>query len=176
MTKVFYTVPRSGKPDYQAIYDTVLKSIQKNPVEVISPELGNYKKLLTKKDLNNKYKDHYDAIKKGITWADLVILEVSFESYHLGHELTLALQSKTPVLSLSLHKDWSKRIVSPYHFGSKYSKFFIDEIIKDFLEKNSKEKLSERFNLFLTKRQLKKLEKLSTEKGMNMSEYLRSLI
>jgi len=178
-TKVFFTASYEGKQAYQENYDLIVKAIKESTTEVIATELGNYKTILTQKEMNKcktEREMHYLAIKRGIQWADLVILELSHESFQVGHEATLALELNKPVLGLSVNVDWSERIIHRYFYGEKYSKYFVKEIVQDFIAKNSKEDLNERFNLFLSKSQLKKLETLSKKENMNKSEYLRNLI
>lgn len=177
--KIFFTAAYSGKKLYQKYYDQIVAAIQQNDVELVATELGNYKSVLTTQDkqsVSTAREEHYLAIKKGIKWADLVILELSQESFQVGHEATLALQEKKPVLGLSLHEDWSKRIVNKYFHGVKYSQYFVAETITSFINKYRKEPLNERFNLFMSASQLAKLERLANQSDMNSSEYLRSLI
>ena len=177
--KVFYTASFYGKSKYQEFFDMVLNAIKKTGVDFLSPEVGDYLSILKiqhSANIKSKKKLHYDAIRKGILWADTVIIEVSHEDFQLGHEVSLAIQSKKPVLCLSIHEDFSKKISSPYLFGAKYNAYNIDELVTDFINKYSKETLNERFNLFMSKRQLKNLGKAAKEKGLNNSEYLRMLI
>lgn len=177
--KVFYTASYYGKAKYQEYYDLVLKAIKKTGVDLISPETGNYLSVLKLQDyekIKGKKKLHYEAIRRGIGWADVVIIEISHEDFQLGHEASLAIQDKKPVLCLSIHEDFSKKISSPYFFGAKYNSYNVDELVTNFIDKYKNERLNERFNLFLSSRQLKSLEMAAKGKGMNNSEYLRMLI
>ena len=45
--KVFYTASYYGKEKYQKYYNIVLQAIKQTGVEIISPEIGNYKEVLT---------------------------------------------------------------------------------------------------------------------------------
>lgn len=177
--KVFYTASFYGKAKYQDAYNLVLQSIKKTGCELLSPEVGNYLSTLKLEDyskIKSKKKLHYEAIRRGIIWAQAVIIEVSHEDFQLGHEATLALQLKKPVLCLSIHEDFSKKIAHPLFFGAKYNEYNIEELIADFVRKFEKEHLKERFNLFLSARQLKNIEGQAHKLGMNNSEYLRMLI
>jgi predicted protein tyrosine phosphatase len=104
------------------------------------------------------------------------VIEISHEDFQLGHEATLAIMAKKPVLCLSIHEDFSKKIVNPYFFAAKYSESNIEEIVDNFIKRVDKESLNQRFNLFLSKRQLVNLEIASKKMGMNNSEYLRMLL
>jgi hypothetical protein len=178
-TKVFYTASRKGKEKFQKEYDLVKNHLMKLPIELVGTEVGNYKTLLTKSDLK-KVKDdrgrHYLAIKKGIKWCDILVLELSEESFQIGHEATLALLQNKVVLGLSTKVDWSERIKHPNFFGYKYGVYTAREIINEFFDRHFKESLSERFNLFLSNTQLGKLDRISSELGMNKSEAIRKLI
>lgn len=177
--KVFFTASYYGKEKYQRYYDLVLRKIEESDVEVVGTEKGNYTKLLgkdIKKPIFGNKPLHYKAIKKGILWSDAVIIEMSHEDFQLGHEATIAIQAKKPVLCLSLHEDFSRKIRNEYFHGAKYNEYNIGKVIRNFLDIVRREKLSERFNCFLSKRQVAYLEKKSSEEGVNKSEYLRKLI
>lgn len=177
--KVFYTASFYGKSKYQPSYDLVLKTIKKTGVELISPETRNYLSVLKLEDyakIKSKQKLHYEAIRRGILWSQAVIIETSHEDFQLGHEATLALALKKPVLCLSIHEDFSKKINNHLFFGAKYNEYNIEEVIENFVSKYEKESFSKRFNLFLSPRQFSKLERLAKEKGMNNSEYIRMLL
>jgi hypothetical protein len=177
--KVFFTASFSGKSKYQKYYDIILSSIEDHKVDLVSPEKANYKDLLSVSIINkleNTNFVHYEAIKKGVEWADAVIIEISNEDFQLGHEATLSIQDKKPVLCLSLFEDYSKKINNKYFYGAIYNEFNIDRIIKEFITKVSKELLTERFNCFLSSAQVKYIEKKAEKLGLNKSEYLRFLI
>lgn len=177
--KIFYTASYYGKEKYQKDYDLVLKSITETGVEILSPERGNYLSILQKKELKrfkNQKQIHYEAIRKGIQWADAVIIEISNEDFQLGHEATLAIQSKKHVLCLSIHEDLSEKIIHQYFHGAKYNEYNIEEVVDNFIEMVKNEQLDKRFNLFLSSRQFTYLESVARRKAVNMSEYIRMLI
>ena len=179
--KLFWTASYSGKQKYQSDYDLVGRAIdQVADLEVISPEKGNYQSLLPpriKVSLESEpAKLHYEAIRRGILWADAVIIEISEEDFQLGHEATLAIQSKKHVLCLSSREDFSNKISNRYFHAAKYNKMTIDQIIEDFLILAQKDLLSRRFNLFLTSGQIQFLKAKGVESGLGASDYLRTLI
>ncbi|KKR06389.1 MAG: hypothetical protein UT34_C0001G0429 [candidate division WS6 bacterium GW2011_GWF2_39_15] len=177
--KIFFTSSFYGKKQYQKYYDLVLDTILKFEKDIISPELGNYLKTI-KDSEKRKIRDlrtiHYLAVKKGIQQADAVIIEISHQDFQLGHEATLAIQSKKPVLCLSISEDMSLKVKDRYFYGAKYNAYSIDEIIENFIKQAKKSVLSQRFNLFLSPTQLKHVELASLKSGMNKSEYIRGLI
>ncbi|HVX92903.1 MAG TPA: hypothetical protein VHA74_02190 [Candidatus Dojkabacteria bacterium] len=177
--KIFFTASFYGKKQYQKQYDLVLKTIQKYEKDIISPELGNYLKVLNDKQklkLKNLRTIHYHAIRKDISQADVVIIEISYQDFQLGHEATLAIQSKKPVLCLSIHEDMSEKVKDPLFKGAKYNHSNLDSIIKKFLKDAQKSILNQRFNLFLSPAQEEYLNKVSKEKKLTKSAYIRSLI
>lgn len=179
--KLFWTASYSGKEQYQKDYDLVSRAIDAQPdLEVISPEKGNYLSLVpptvSKQLAARPQKLHYDAIRRGILWADAVIVEISQEDFQLGHEATLAMQSKKHVLCLSTHEDFSGKIDNRYFHAAHYNKMTIEEIIENFLALAHKDLLSHRFNLFLTSAQEQFLKFKGQESGLGASDYLRTLI
>lgn len=177
--RIFYTASFYGKEKYQKQYDLVLKTISNAGVELLSPEVGNYLQILNKQligKLKDKQKIHYEAIRRGIQWAHAVIIENSQEDFQLGHEATLAIQAKKHVLCLSIYEDFSKKITYPYFHGLKYNSYNIEEGIDNFIKIVKEERLGERFNLFLSSKQIDHLERAAEKNEMNKSEYLRMLI
>lgn len=181
MIKIFWTASYHGKGTYQKYYDLVGAAIDAQPnVEVIATEKGNYKdilplseraKLSSRPDLL-----HYQAIRRGILWADAVIIEISQEDFQLGHEATLAIQAKKHVLCLSTKEDYSQKIDNRYFHAGKYNKMTIEEIVENFLSLAHKDLLARRFNLFLTSGQEQFLKSKGQESGLGASDYLRSLV
>ena len=181
MLKIFWTASYHGKAIYQKDYDLVGRTIDaQEGVEVVATEKGNYQDLLPptiRTKLSNQPDAlHYEAVRRGILWADAVIIEISHEDFQLGHEATLALQSKKHVLCLSTHEDFSRKIDNRYFHAAKYNKSTIEEQIENFLALAQKDLLSRRFNLFLTSSQEQFLKSKGQESGLGASDYLRSLI
>lgn len=179
--KLFWTASYTGKAIYQKYYDLVGRTIDaQRGVEVIATEKGNYQDILppTLKDKLASQPSllHYEAIRRGILWADAVIIEISQEDFQLGHEATLAIQAKKHVLCLSVNEDYSQKVDNRYFHAAKYNKMTIEEIIENFLALAKKDLLSRRFNLFLTSSQEQFLKAKGQESGLGASDYLRSLV
>jgi hypothetical protein len=165
---IFYTCAFSGKPKYQSYYDLVLKSLQSQKIELRSPELGSFPPPSSA--------DHYQSIRSDINWSDALVIEISQECFQLGHEATLAIQSKKHVLCLSIHEDFSRKINSRYFHGARYSEMNIDEITTDFINSLRHHQFDQRFNCFLSQKQLEKLDLNASKLGQTKSEYVRHLI
>lgn len=166
--KIFFTCAYSGKTHYQKYYDLVLSELKKQSIELRSPELGHFPPPSSS--------DHYHFIRADINWADAIIIDVSQECFQLGHETTLAIQSKKHVLCLSIHEDFSRKIESRYFHGAKYSELNIHDIISDFISSLRHHEYDQRFNFFLSQQQLNKLDLNATKLGQTKSEYLRHLL
>ena len=177
--KVFFTASYLGKATYQKEYDLVRSTIKTFTADFISPEEGNYLAVLdegTKKKITDPKLLHYEAIRQGIHLADCAIIEISQEDFQLGHEATLAIMEKKPVLCLSIHEDFSRKINNPYFFAAKYTKENIQAIIQDFFARVRELRHAKRFNMFFYPTQLQYLGKTSEKHGMNVSEYIRHLV
>ncbi len=177
--KIFFTASLYGKQQYQKYYDLVLKTLQKYCNDVISTETKSYLKTLTDKQkfrLKDLRKIHYESVRKSILLSDLVVIEISHQDFQLGHEATLALNNKKPVLCLSLIEDMSQKINHKLFFGARYDENNLDHIVQTFVAKHSKAALNQRFNMFLTKSQLGHLNVESASNDMTVSEYMRYLI
>lgn len=147
----------------------VRSALESQDIELVSPEKGNV-------DLGQTKESHYVGIKKGIMWADAVVIDISEEGFQLGHEATLAMQTRKHVLCLSIHEDFSEKIKNRYFHGAKYSEFNIGEVVEEFVKRARKELLNIRFNVFLSARQMEIVEGQAKRDGVNRSEYIRGLI
>lgn len=179
---IFFTASHRGEDKYKQHYKTIIKTVESFPsVTLISPHQGGlYQQLREEearaKGITDPKLMEYEAIRQGVHLAEAVIMEVSHESFQIGHETTLALMDKKPVLCLSLHEDFSTRIRHDYFFGKKYTERSLKGTIQDFLAHVRDLSLSKRFNLFLYPHQVEHLQTMSKKSGVNMSEYLRKLI
>lgn len=177
---IFYTCSYYGKGKYQKEYDRVRQAMRALKVTLISPEEGNYLDVIdgeTRRRLaGNPGLLHYEAIRQGIHLADAVVIESSFEDIQIGHEITLAVMEKKPVLVLSTKEDFSNKIVHDYLFGAKYTTSTLAPTLQDFFAKVREMRIARRFNMFLYPSQVEYLGNVAKKHGMNMSEYLRRLI
>jgi hypothetical protein len=176
---IFYTVSYFGKSTYQKYYDYVLDALQKQKVTIISPELGNYLNYLTarqKKQAKTPEARHYLGIKSGIQKADAVVIDVTHQDFQIGWEAALACTNKKPLLCLSLHQDFTGTIQHPYFHAAKYTDMTVDNIIEDFIRKTKPGLFSNRFNFFLSTKQLQSLKRSAKANNQSTSDYLRTLI
>lgn len=146
---VFYGASLIGRDRYEKYYAMVLAAIKATKVKIITQEIEK---------------------------ADALIIENSYEDFQLGHEATLAIQNKKPVLCLSVYEDFSQKITNAYFTGAKYNEYTVGEIVADFIEKAKKRHYSERFNMFLSPAQVAYLDRAGKVYGLNKSEYVRRLI
>jgi ribokinase len=137
-------VPFPGKKKYQAEYDAIVKAIEENGDTVLSPEKSlTYRRVLAQDaKLRETPKAHYEFIRKGIIDSDAVVVEASWEDFRVGHETTLALLYRKPVLALSQSLELGKYIHHPDFYGLKYTPEELANLVKDFLRKVGKDKLA----------------------------------
>jgi hypothetical protein len=177
--RVFYTASYYGKEKFQKDYSLVLDTLKKQKIVLVGTEVGNYLNFLPSRisgKIKDKNKLHYEAVKYGIINSEAVVIESSFQDFQLGHEATLAILAKKHVLCLSTEEDFSEKIRNEYFHGAKYNKNNIDEIVTNFINTVQQEKLINRFNMFLSDKQIKFLQNSANQEKINMSEYLRKLI
>jgi hypothetical protein len=166
---IFFTCSYTGKVKYQKYYDLIVDSIKKTNVALQSPELD-------KNFPAPEATHHYQQIRDGILNSDAVIMDVSDEGFQLGFEAAQAIQSKKHVLVLSLIRDFSQRIDNRYFHAAKYSELNIDDIISEFVNSLRHHQFDQRFNFFLSQKQLQTLYLNANKLGLTKSDYLRSLL
>lgn len=136
--KIFFTTSFEGKKYYQKNIDEIVRIIESTGAKIISPEkrelyLKTFSKANLKKYDGDEYKAHYYFIEHGIASSDAVIIEASNEDFRIGHEATLALLYKKPILVLSQKIDYGKFIPHDNFIGKKYTPESVNKIISDFL-------------------------------------------
>jgi len=109
--------------------------------------------------------------------ADAVVVETSFPSISVGFEISLALNLGKPVLLL--HTNEGPTLLSSYSseklFCEKYTESTVKDVMEDFLlyvEDNA----DSRFTFFITSNIAHFLKKISRDKKIPKSVYLRKLI
>lgn len=177
--KILFSSSYLGKQKYKDNYDTVLKALNATGKEIITPDQNDYLDLLTQKEIERiqfPNRIHFEALLKGIDMCDVIVFEMSDESFQLGYLATQAVQNKKYVLCVSIFDDFTDKIPSRFFFGAKYDDRTITDIVANFVHQAGEDQFSERFNLFLSPGQVDYLEKRSVQENMNKSEYIRSLI
>ena len=156
--KIFFTSSFEGKKHYQKNIDKIIEIIESTGAVVISPEkTREYQDAFRNenlKKLGDKEKIHYEFIRQGIANSDAVIIEASHEDFQIGHEATLAIIYKKPVLCLSTNKDFGQLIRHEEFKGVKYKIIDLNKILLDFLRNVSKRISSERNKEFVYSKQI----------------------
>lgn len=146
--KVFFTTSFWGKPRYQRYVDRIVAAIESTGATVVSPEKSReYKTSFTKENIKaygDRARIHYEFIRQGIANADAVVIEASHEDFRIGHEATLAIIYKKPVLCLSLNTDYGKLVRHEAFRGVKYDERNLESTVLAFLEQTGKSLISKR--------------------------------
>jgi len=176
---VFFTASYHGKQLLQQEYDLILQTLETFPVTVIGTEKGNYISKLPSK-IKNRFTDknrlHYEAIRYGILHSDAAVIEVTDPGMQVGYEVAMAVQAKKHVLCLSLKEDYSRKIHSEYLHGARYDRYNLQRILRNFFADITKEKLKNRYNMFLSDLQLEYVRERAGLEEVSTSEYIRRLI
>lgn len=139
--KIFFIAAYSGKQKYQKDYDRIIELIESTGAEVIGAEKNReYQNSFTPENIKKygtKERVHYEFVRQGVLKADGLVVEASFDDLRVGHEMTLALLYKKPVLCLSQNLDYGKYIQHDYFTGKLYSQKNLKAIVLSFIEKVS---------------------------------------
>lgn len=166
--KIFFTTSFEGKRFYQKYVDTIIQIILSTGAEIVSPEKSReYKDAFREeniKKLGDPEKIHYEFIRQGIANADAVIIEASNEDFRIGHEATLAIIYKKPVLCLSVNKDYGKLVRHEDFKGAKYNNKNLKKLVLDFISEVSTSILSKRRSFLKTPEKVPLYRKKSSQK------------
>jgi len=130
-------VPFKGKEKYQNEYSAIVDTVEANGGTVLSPEKAQEYERSLKMDttLHDTPRSHYEFIRKSIIDSDAVIVEASWEDFRVGHETTLALLYRKPVLALSQTLDLGKYIHHPDFYGIQYQPSELRTLVRKFIKR-----------------------------------------
>lgn len=177
--KVFFACSFRGKKLYQEYFNQVIGTLKKNKVEVISKETNEYEDILGKKitSILTPEEMHYLFVKTGIDKSNAVIVDISRESFQLGHEATIALLYNKPVLCLSKGEISNIKVYDPrLRLESYNSKADINRIINSFLNEVRNKYLSVRLHVNLSPEHKNFLDWYGAKSGKNISQIIRDSI
>lgn len=136
--RIFFIAAYLGKQKYQKDYNRIIELIESTGAEVIGAEKSReYQDSLKEENIKkfgSRERAHYEFIKHGILNSDGLIVEASFDDLRVGHEMTLALLYKKPVLCLSQNLDYGKYIEHEYFTGRFYQQNNLEEIVLQFIK------------------------------------------
>lgn len=138
--KIFFTASYYGKKTHQEVYDVVVNNIKNHGGEVLSLETQSYEDLVPKELRNRLSKDkiHYIYTKKAIELCDAAIIEISINSFKLGHESTLLLSKNKDVLLLKDSPIYNLDLTYPNCLPFQYNSIDqIPDVVNTFLEQVS---------------------------------------
>lgn len=177
--KIYFNAAVSTKAEYGAVYKKIVSILEQMGHTVIAehilgPQLNDL--LNESKEQRNKY---YQKMKRSIKNCDIMVAEISFPStVHVGHELTLAMEYKKPVLAL--YQSQKKPVL---FWGVEEEQFFAAEYSEENLKSVLEESLiyltnqmDTRFNFFISPSIGHYLDWISQKKKIPRSVYLRTLI
>lgn len=150
---IFFTSPFTEKDKYKKYIDTIFSTIESTGSKVVSPGITREYADAFSEENFKKYGDknriHYEFIRLGIANADAVIIESSEEDFRVGHEATLAIIYKKPVLCLSQKQDFGQLIYHEGFIGKQYTdEADLQKIILDFISQISNRFLQQRHSSF----------------------------
>ena len=175
--KIYLTAPLNGGKLFDKRYELIEKVLENFGHKVFSGQV--IKRNLQKKNINKKeavkvYRQLYRSLKS----SDIAIVEVSYPSLSVGHEISLALELNKSVIAIHL-KNKSYHLLNAIpneklqiiHYDNKNLKRKLEKAIK-----NALETVDVRFNFFITPQLLSYLDWISSKKRIPRSVFIRSLI
>lgn len=174
----YFTASIVGKKYYQANYQTIIDNLTQRNIAVQSDHILK----TTEEQIRLETKEERDSFHEQLeTWIDdcsFMIVESTFPSISVGYEVSLALHKRKPVLVLYSEGDPPSLLSGHLEdkiVCEKYTKDDLGAIIDDFLSYIG-DTADSRFTFFISPQIARHLEKVSKEKKLPKSVYLRRLI
>lgn len=175
--KIYLTAPLNGGKSFDKKYEFIEKTLESFGHKVFSGQT-------IKKNLQKKYKNRKEAVKvyrqlyRSLKLSEIAIVEVSYPSLSVGHEISLALELNKPVIAIHLkNKKYHLLNAIPdeklqiIHYDNKNLKRKLEKVIKTSLDT-----VDVRFNFFITPQLLSYLDWISSKKRVPRSVFIRNLI
>lgn len=127
----------------------------------------------------------YNEVMQAVNQAELLVIEDTVSNFSTGHQITIALQRKKPVLVLWLESETKNKYFketflqgyrSPYLQISQYNKDNYEEIIRAFIKKYSHATDRHRFHLVIDEVERQYLEWAKFAYGQSRTDIIRSAL
>lgn len=178
--KVYFHASIRQRPQYGKYYVRIVDLLKKMGHQVDATHALHHEMAkLVQEDVEQQLvRDGYTAMMKRISWADVIVCEVSYpSSIVVGNMLTRALEQGKPVLGL-YHEDTTAALLA----GMEIERFLLAPYNETNLESvlNSEIKTlmslpDQRFTMLLSGDLVNYLDKIA-DSGISRSEFIRNLV
>lgn len=174
----YFTASIAGKKQYLSNYLKILDYLKKRGVKVICDHIINTTEAQVYSEKREDRLKFLTQVEKWIKTCDLMIVEASYPSISVGYEIATAILYGKFVLILYSEGGAPSLLAHPRDekvICEKYSSEVLEDLIDDFLA-YAQGSVDTRFTFYLTHDQVGFLEKVSLNKKIPKSVYLRRLI
>jgi hypothetical protein len=176
--KVYFTASIAGKKNFESQYKSIVDALQKLNCDVISDHILKENRERILHESKEERLAFQKQLENWITQADCMVVETSFPSISVGYEISLAQRFGKPILILYSEGD-APSLLAHHHdeklICERYTPSSLHGLLSDFIN-FVKGVHDSRFTFFITPRIARYLEKVSKEKKLPKSVYLRNLI
>jgi hypothetical protein len=176
---IYFHASIRQRPQYGKYYERIVEVLKNLGHKVDATHaLHHEMDKLVEEDTPDLVRDGYSALMKRITWADVIVCEVSYpSSIVVGNMLARALERGKPVLGL-YHEDTTAALLT----GMEIERFLLtpysDVNLESVLKNEMKTLLGlpdQRFTMLLPGNLVHYLDEIA-ETGLSRSEFIRELI
>lgn len=174
----YFTASIVGKKHYLPQYLSILEAFKKRGIEVQSDHILKTTEEQIRLETKQERDDFHHQLDEWINGCNFMVVEASFPSISVGYEISLALHHKKPVLVLYSEGDPPSLLSQHLEdkiVCEKYTPESLENLVDDFLSYIG-DTTDSRFTFFITPEIAKHLERVSKEKRLPKSVYLRRLI
>jgi hypothetical protein len=176
--RVFLDMSTSAPEDVWRVFLNVLKEHKTKPIYDWKGESGSWQFVAT----DQEQAKLYDAFTQTMLSADVGIFDITHASTRIGHQLTLMLQKKIPVLIVAneevrwIHRDFFKGMEAPLLVFEPYTSLEgLAQKMSDFINRYGDRKKA-RLDINLDKELYSFIQKEADRKGMTMIEVIRMIL
>ncbi len=176
--KVYFTASITGREKYLDNYRKIVELLRKMDIIVYEETVEVTKEHVYEEISDEEKIRYYHQVLKWIGEVDLVVVEASYQSLSIGHEISLALERGKPVIVLYSEGQAPHFLVgvqSEKLLVEKYSLSDLDKVLKDSIN-YAVEQQDTRFNFFISPRHQHYLDWISRKRMVPRAVHLRKLL
>ncbi len=182
--KIYFTCTTAEFVKYQKLYFSIRDYIVEKGHTITRDWIGETNERIKKdyRKIGNIRKIYLESV-NAIKEADLVIVEDTVSNFSTGHQITIALQMKKPVLVLwyeKKHRQFNKMFIhgieSNLLYISEYNLENYKKIVDDFILKYTNLEGRNRFNLVLRDNQREYLDWILKNREISRTKVIQKLV
>lgn len=179
--KIYFTASLTGKKYYEENYKKIVEYLEKLNCEVFSKHIFSSTREQIRAQGRKERIKYLNLLHKNLSWCEAVVAEVSYPSTSVGYEMSLGISRAKPVVALYYEKggDFPPLLKAHKEEDAMLVDYNLNNLkgtLIDCLNFIKTKALEKRFTMLFSPKIINYLNKISKDKKVPRSVYIRKLI